>query len=166
MRAEKLIGEDFPRLQAGLSLWYRSMPRSAMMLAGCLAVALLVNVWLAHVPAQGAPTRQRAFLDELSPEENNLVKELADPEQRIVVSGQSEGRAIAEVAHEKLFTAWGRLQTWLTGRRGFYAWATQIETWRKEWEQAGRKRNDLFRRKMLPCHSLISPNGLKMAGFA
>ncbi len=47
VRAEKLIGEDFPKLQAGLSLWYRSMPRSAMMLAGCLAVALLVNVWLA-----------------------------------------------------------------------------------------------------------------------
>jgi ATP-binding cassette, subfamily B, bacterial len=47
VRAEKLIGEDFPRLQNGLSLWYRSMPRSAMMLAGCLCVALLVNVWLA-----------------------------------------------------------------------------------------------------------------------
>ncbi len=47
VRADKLIGEDFPTLQAGLSLWFRSIPRSAIMLAGCLVVALLVNVWLA-----------------------------------------------------------------------------------------------------------------------
>ncbi len=47
VRASKLIGEDLPLLQEGLSLWYRSIPRSVLMLAGCLTVALLVNIWLA-----------------------------------------------------------------------------------------------------------------------
>ncbi len=47
IRAEELIGDALPDLQAGLSLWYRSMPRSVLMLVGCVALALLVNVWLA-----------------------------------------------------------------------------------------------------------------------
>lgn len=47
IRAEELIGEHLPTLQRGLSLWYRSVPRSVLMLIGCVALALLVNVWLA-----------------------------------------------------------------------------------------------------------------------
>lgn len=46
-RAEKLIGQQLPSVQAGVSLWYRSVPRSVLMLLGCVAVAVLVNVWLA-----------------------------------------------------------------------------------------------------------------------
>lgn len=45
--AEQLIGDQLPLIQLGLSLWYRSVPRSVLMLIGCVAVALLVNVWLA-----------------------------------------------------------------------------------------------------------------------
>ncbi|MGB7346899.1 MAG: ABC transporter ATP-binding protein [Pirellulaceae bacterium] len=47
VRAQHLIGEALPELQVGLSLWYRSIPRSLLMLVGCVALALLVNVWLA-----------------------------------------------------------------------------------------------------------------------
>jgi ABC-type multidrug transport system fused ATPase/permease subunit len=47
VRAEELIGEQLPMIQLGLSLWYRAIPRSVLMLLGCVAVALLVNVWLA-----------------------------------------------------------------------------------------------------------------------
>ncbi|MCO8124529.1 ABC transporter ATP-binding protein/permease [Stieleria sp. TO1_6] len=45
--AQKLIGRQLPLLQKGLSLWYRSLPRSVILLVGCMAVALLVHVWLA-----------------------------------------------------------------------------------------------------------------------
>lgn len=45
-RAEQLINKDLPELGIGLSLWYRVMPRSVLMLIGCVVVALLVNVWL------------------------------------------------------------------------------------------------------------------------
>lgn len=47
VRAQRLIGEQLPSIQAGLSLWYRVIPRSLITLAGCLMVALLVNPWLA-----------------------------------------------------------------------------------------------------------------------
>lgn len=46
-RAAQLIGKDLPQLGLGLSLWYRVIPRSLLMLVGCVALALLVNVWLA-----------------------------------------------------------------------------------------------------------------------
>lgn len=49
VQANHLIGEDLPQLQRGLSLWYRAVPRSVITLVGCVAVALLVNVWLAMV---------------------------------------------------------------------------------------------------------------------
>ncbi|TWT81843.1 Heterocyst differentiation ATP-binding protein HepA [Planctomycetes bacterium CA13] len=47
VRAEQLIGVHLPLVQEGLSMWYRAIPRSALMLVGCVVVALLVNVWLA-----------------------------------------------------------------------------------------------------------------------
>ncbi len=47
VRAEQLIGHDLPSIQSGLSLWYRSIPRSVLTLIGCVTLALLVDVWLA-----------------------------------------------------------------------------------------------------------------------
>ncbi|KAA5539341.1 ABC transporter ATP-binding protein [Roseiconus nitratireducens] len=47
VNAQKLIGRQLPLVQNGLSLWYRSIPRSVILLVGCVAVALLVHVWLA-----------------------------------------------------------------------------------------------------------------------
>lgn len=49
VNAQKLIGRQLPALQKGLSLWYRSLPRSLFLLVGCVAIALLVHVWLAVV---------------------------------------------------------------------------------------------------------------------
>ena len=46
LRAAKLIGEQLPVIQSGLSLWYRVIPRSVLMLIGCLVLALMVDVWL------------------------------------------------------------------------------------------------------------------------
>lgn len=47
VRADQLIGQQLPSIQRGLALWYRAIPRNVLMLAGCVVVALLVNVWLA-----------------------------------------------------------------------------------------------------------------------
>ncbi|MEM8914070.1 MAG: ABC transporter ATP-binding protein [Planctomycetota bacterium] len=46
-RAESLIGQWLPDLGRGLSLWYRSVPRSILLFFGCVALALSVNPWLA-----------------------------------------------------------------------------------------------------------------------
>lgn len=47
VRAEQLIGHQLPSIQTGLSLWYRSIPRSLLKLIGCVTLALMVDVWLA-----------------------------------------------------------------------------------------------------------------------
>ncbi len=47
VRAEQLIGQQLPSIQSGLSLWYRSVPRSVIALIGCVTLALLVDIGLA-----------------------------------------------------------------------------------------------------------------------
>ncbi|QDV42080.1 putative multidrug resistance ABC transporter ATP-binding/permease protein YheH [Stieleria neptunia] len=49
LNAQKLIGRHLPSVQSGLSLWYRSLPRSLFLLLGCVSLALLVHIWLAIV---------------------------------------------------------------------------------------------------------------------
>ena len=49
VRAQGLIEQRLPQLARGLSSWWRSMPRSLLMLVGCIVVALLVNVPLASL---------------------------------------------------------------------------------------------------------------------
>ncbi|MEX0825092.1 MAG: ABC transporter ATP-binding protein, partial [Pirellulaceae bacterium] len=50
-RAEDLIESRLPQLQAGLVSWWRGIPRSAITLFVCVAIALLINVWLAALAA-------------------------------------------------------------------------------------------------------------------
>jgi ABC-type multidrug transport system fused ATPase/permease subunit len=47
LRADSLIGRELPLVQQGLALWYLVIPRGLVVLIGCVAVALLINVWLA-----------------------------------------------------------------------------------------------------------------------
>ncbi|QDS93140.1 putative ABC transporter ATP-binding protein [Roseimaritima multifibrata] len=46
-RVQALIERDLPALNIGLISWWRSCPRIAIVLACCLGLALLVDVWLA-----------------------------------------------------------------------------------------------------------------------
>lgn len=48
-RAQLLLEQRLPQLARGLSAWWRSMPRSLLMLVGCVVVALLVNIPLASL---------------------------------------------------------------------------------------------------------------------
>lgn len=106
----------------------------------------LFCVRLAFVPRQGAPTRQTFFLDDddVASSELELVNELAAPDQRILSTGERDGRPFAEVAHEALLTSWDRLNSWIEDRREFYAWVTQVANDRKEWEVRGKKKSYLL----------------------
>ncbi len=72
-RAEHLIGEQLPNLQEGLSLWYRNIPRSVLSLVGCVALALLVNVWLALMAVISGVLLWRLFCTLRHEDEANLV---------------------------------------------------------------------------------------------
>ena len=102
----------------------------------------LFCVRLAHVPQQGPATRRTFYLDgkDVTDTERRFVNDLAAPEQRILTTGEREGRPFVEVAHEALFGAWMTLRQWIGARRGFYAWLTQLAAERKDYEDAGKQR--------------------------
>ncbi|BCH23522.1 nSTAND1 domain-containing NTPase [Mesorhizobium sp. L-8-3] len=98
----------------------------------------LFCVRLAYVPLQGEATRRTALLEELTEPERSFVAELAGSELRTVVTGERDGKATAEVAHEALFTGWQKLRDWIVSRRAFYAWIALNENDRKDWEDQGK----------------------------
>jgi Novel STAND NTPase 1 len=46
-----------------------------------------------------------------------LVEQLAGPDWRLIVTGEKDGKATAEVAHEILFKTWPTLKRWLEDER-------------------------------------------------
>jgi ATP-binding cassette subfamily B protein len=74
VRAEQLIGQQLPSVQQGLSLWYRAVPRSVLMLLGCVAVALLVNVWLATLAVVSGVLVGQLFRHLRRDDETNLAQ--------------------------------------------------------------------------------------------
>jgi len=70
---------------------------------------------LVHIDRERPPTRKRVSLGVFKTDQaaNQLIDALAGQECRILVRGGEEPEATVEVAHEKLFTAWPRLQEWI-----------------------------------------------------
>jgi formylglycine-generating enzyme required for sulfatase activity len=56
-----------------------------------------------------------------------------------VVTGDKDGRATAEVAHEILLKTWPTLKRWLEDEREFLVWRGELEIRRKEYDQAGKE---------------------------
>jgi formylglycine-generating enzyme required for sulfatase activity len=111
------------------------------------AVKRLFTLRLAQVPRQGEPVRARweraakPATDPAADAEWALAEELAGPDWRLTVTGEKDGKSTAEVAHEILLKSWPTLQRWLEGERDFLIWRGELETRRKDHEQAG-KRDD------------------------
>lgn len=122
------------------------------------AIQRLFCVRLAHVPNQGAATRQTFYLDDtdVSSAELQMVAELSGQNYRILSAGstslrddgssaaETNERPYTEIAHEALFTAWDTLKSWLATHRGYYAWVTEISRDRREWEESGRLKKALL----------------------
>ena len=80
------------------------------------AVKRLFTLRLAHVPRQGEPVRARWERDAArrggpgDDAEWALVELLAGPDWRLLVTGEKDGKATAEVAHEVLLKTWAKLE--------------------------------------------------------
>lgn len=74
IQADRLIGFQLPAIQRGLSLWYRAIPRSILMLVGCVAVALIVNVWLALLAVVSGVLLWQLFRQLRENDEHNLTQ--------------------------------------------------------------------------------------------
>jgi formylglycine-generating enzyme required for sulfatase activity len=108
------------------------------------AVKRLFTLRLAHVPRQGEPVRARwtrdvrPGADPLIDAEWALAEQLAGPDWRLTVTGEKDGKATAEVAHEVLLKTWPTLRHWLEDEREFLVWRGELEARRKDYEHAGK----------------------------
>jgi formylglycine-generating enzyme required for sulfatase activity len=67
-----------------------------------------------------------------------LVELLSGPDWRLVVTGEKDGRATAEVAHEILLKTWPTLKRWLEDQREFLVWRGELDARRKEYNEVGK----------------------------
>ena len=93
----------------------------------------LFTLRLVSIPAEGEPVRRRATRAECSDAEWAVVEALAGPDWRILVTGESEGAATAEVAHEIILTKWDTLKRWLAEEREFLIWKSAAERSMQDW---------------------------------
>jgi hypothetical protein len=106
------------------------------------AVKSLFTLRLAHVQRQGPPVRarmergQQTSGDQNEDEDWALVALLAGPDWRLVVTGETDGKVTAEVAHEILLTAWPTLKRWLDDEREFLSWKGDVEYARRQHDAA------------------------------
>ena len=106
------------------------------------AVKRLFTLRLAHVPRQGEPVRARwerdakQGSDPAVDAEWALVERLAGPDWRLVVTGEKDGKATAEVAHEILLKTWPTLKRWLEDERDFLVWRGELDARRQEYDKA------------------------------
>src|SRR6516165_6192689 len=109
------------------------------------AVKRLFTLRLAHVPRQGEPVRARWQRDARGgaaqpvDAEWALVERLSGPDWRLIVTGEKDGRATAEVAHEILLKTWPTLKRWLEDQREFLVWRGELDARRKEYDEAGKE---------------------------
>jgi hypothetical protein len=108
-------------------------------------VKRLFTLRLAQVQRQGDPVRARLERDSQmcgdqgEDQDWALITLLAAPEWRLVVTGEIDGKATAEVAHEVLLTAWPMLKRWLDDEREFLAWKGDVEYARRQHDAAPKR---------------------------
>jgi hypothetical protein len=102
------------------------------------AVKRLFCLKLTHVPREGEPVRRRLPRSECSAAEWGLVERMSHADWRLIVTGESEGIAQAEIAHEVLLREWPTLKAWLLGEREFLAWKGEIEHARRQAERVAK----------------------------
>jgi hypothetical protein len=107
------------------------------------AIKRLFTLRLAHEPRHGEPVRRRMIRTASREKEWQLAEALAGSDWRLLVTGETEGQAYAEVAHEVLLNAWPTLDGWLKAQREFLIWRDDVEVRRQEYDNTkGRQRRD------------------------
>jgi Stimulus-sensing domain/Sensor N-terminal transmembrane domain len=87
---------------------------------------------LAHVPREGEPVRRPALRSDCSDIEWSLIEQMSDANWRLLVTGEVDGIAQAEIAHEVLLREWPTVRRWLSDQREFLAWRGEVEHGRRE----------------------------------
>ncbi len=107
-RAQQLICTELPDLSVGLSLWYRVIPRSALILIACVVLALIVNVWLAILAVVSGVALWWMYAQLRSPGRLEMSQfEISQCRERLVgmvgdapIMGRLQAGGLAEQAYE------------------------------------------------------------------
>jgi Sulfatase-modifying factor enzyme 1/Domain of unknown function (DUF4062) len=94
---------------------------------------------LVHVERERPPTRSRASYSAFSADESSvqLIEALSGQDCRILVTSGSGPETIVEVAHEKLFSAWGKLKGWIDNSNADLRLIDFEEECAKRWHEKG-----------------------------
>lgn len=102
---------------------------------------------LVHLDRERLPTRRRATLSTFSSDQSavQLIDALASHECRVLVTSRTGPEAIVEVAHEKLFTAWPKLQLWIDESGEALREIDHAEEEAQRWQKSGDNPQELWR---------------------
>ncbi len=95
------------------------------------------NLFVNHLTSAARPdVRQVLRRSDCTPGDWQIMVQLAD--QRLVtISRDEDGNQTAEVVHEALLRAWGRLRGWLDAERPFRSWRQLLHDEMKLWTETG-----------------------------
>ncbi|WP_210243180.1 WD40 repeat domain-containing protein [Mesorhizobium sp. B2-8-3] len=111
-----------------------------------------VMLRLVRLGEDGAPdTRAVARRREIGEADWPLVQKLADERSRLLTLGRdpATGEETAEVVHEALIGAWGRLQGWLQEDRAFGLWRQRLKESLQAWTASPEDQDVLLRGRLL-----------------
>ena len=101
--------------------------------------------WRLATAESGKPlSRRRALRSECGAEEWAHVEVLAGPEWRLLTTGEIDGRATVEVAHEDVLRVPSPIAEWIEQHRRILEWKTRLESERLFWEQLGSRPDNLL----------------------
>ena len=134
--ARVISGEDYDRLGGVVGALRSRADREFRHLgrAGLGDVVLPTLVRLVNLGPEGLPTRRRVALRGLDQRERTVIDAFVDA--RLVASGQSDGEAVVEVAHEALLRQWPPLEKEIGRSLDDLRLRTELEQTAKDWERS------------------------------
>jgi len=101
---------------------------------------------LVHLERERPPTRRRAAVSTFSSNQAalQLIEALAGPECRVLVTSGTGQEALVEVAHEKLFTAWPKLKSWIEASGDALRDIEHAEEEAQRWQKGGDNPQELW----------------------
>lgn len=101
---------------------------------------------LVHIDRERPPTRRRAAMSVFNSNQAamKLIEALAGPDCRVLVVSGSGHEAILEVAHEKLFMAWPKLQQWISESGEALREIDHAEEEARRWQKEGNNPQELW----------------------
>jgi WD40 repeat protein len=98
-------------------------------------------------PGEGAEdTRRVAMKAELGEQSWSLVRQLADENNRLMVTNQNGAeQETVEIVHEALIRHWGELRGWMETDRVFRAWQERLRGAMRQWQETKQDEGSLLR---------------------